>query len=235
MVATPELPDDPARFVATLADAGYFETVKLTAEDATRAELYSSNQSRNELMSAASSVDEFQKQLDMCVVFGPVTSFELPRVTQLLNKTNQFNTTTIRRTETDVKGIIEDPRSIHLQFRLIDKFGDNGVVSAMLLTPSDDGANAVELINWVMSCRVFGRKLEFEATNILVETARRHGVQEILADFVRTDRNGVVKDLFPQLGFALVHQSTDRSRWSLKVSDYVPHSTSIRHKAPGDG
>jgi len=235
MVATPELPDDPALFVSTLADASFFEAVALTAEDAHRAELYASNQGRSELLNSASSVEEFQKQLNMFVVYGPITSLELSRVTQLLNKTNQFNTTTIRRTEKEVQDIVADPHAVHLQFRLIDKYGDNGIVSAMLLTPIDEEASTVRLVNWVMSCRVFGRKLEQEAMNILVEAARNQGVQEIFADFVATDRNDVVRDLFAQLGFTRVEHSPDGCCWALTVADYVPHSTNIQHKASRNG
>jgi FkbH-like protein len=235
MVATPELPDDPAFYVSTLANAGYFEAVALTDEDAQRSELYASNKTRSELLSSASSIDEFQKQLEMIVDYGPVTSLEIGRVTQLLNKTNQFNTTTIRRSEREVKDLVADPRSIHLQFRLIDKFGDNGIVSAMLLAPADSDTSTMELVNWVMSCRVFGRRLEHESMNILVEIARKNGVQEILADFIATNRNGVVQDLFAQLGFTCVEQLPDRSRWAVKIAEYLPHKTMIQHKASGDG
>lgn len=234
MVATPELPEDPAFFVSTLADAGYFEAVAFTVEDVHRAELYAANQTRTELLSSVSSVDEFQKQLEMFVVYGPITSLELPRVTQLLNKTNQFNTTTTRRTEREVKDIVADPSSIHLQFRLTDKFGDNGIVSAMLLIPVDSESGTVELVNWVMSCRVFGRTLEYEAMNALVEVARNQGVKAIQADYVATDRNGVIRDLYSKLGFTCLHDGQDRSHWLLNVAEYVSHTTNIQHKAPRD-
>ena len=93
-------------------------------------------------------MDDFLGALAMTVEFGPVTALNLARVTQLVNKTNQFNTTTIRRTEAEVAALAADPQALTLQFRLIDKFGDNGIVSVMLLTPAEgepDGARARQL------------------------------------------------------------------------------------------
>ena len=114
--------------------------------------------------------------------------------------------------------------ALTLQFRLIDKFGDNGIVSVMLLEPAGDGV--LELVNWVMSCRVFGRQLEEEALDILAETARGRGVSEIRARLVPTERNGVIADLFPRLGFA----PAGEGRWTLSLAAHARHTTRIRRK-----
>ena len=120
----------------------------------------------------------------MSVIFGPITSLNVARATQLINKTNQFNTTTIRRTESELQMLASQPGSLLLQFRLIDKFGDNGLVSVMLLKQAEKESGVLDLINWVMSCRVFGRQLEDEAMNILVETARDRGGHTLRAAFI---------------------------------------------------
>jgi FkbH-like protein len=114
-----------------------------------------------------------------------------------------------------------------LQFRLLDKFGDNGIVSAMLLAPAEGG---LELVNWVMSCRVFGRQLEDEALNILAEAARARGVREIRAAFVPTAKNGVIADLFPRLGFAAAGTADGASRWTLRLADHAARPTRIARK-----
>jgi FkbH-like protein len=187
-VAVPELPADPAHYVRTIAEAGYFEAVSFTADDRARAGQYAANLERESLAAGAGGIDEFLGALAMTVEFGPVNALNLARVTQLINKTNQFNTTTIRRTEAEVAALAADPRGLALQFRLLDRFGDNGIVSVMLLEPAGD---ALELVNWVMSCRVFGRQLEDEALNILADLARDRGVAAIRARLVPTPKNGV--------------------------------------------
>ncbi len=229
-VAVPELPPDPATYVRTLAEAGYFEAVAFTAEDRDRAGQYAANLERESLAAAAGDMEAFLGALAMTVEAGPVTALNLARVTQLINKTNQFNTTTLRRTEAEVAALADDPRALTLQFRLLDKFGDNGIVSVMLLEPAgdegDEGGDALELVNWVMSCRVFGRQLEEEALNILAETARARGVSEIRARLVPTEKNGVIADLFPRLGFA----PAGEGRWTLSLAAHDARATRIRRK-----
>jgi FkbH-like protein len=222
-VAVPELPADPALYVRTLAEAGYFEATAFTADDRARADQYAANLERESLAASAGGMDDFLGALGMTVEFGPVNALNLARVTQLINKTNQFNTTTIRRTEAEVAALAEDPRGLALQFRLVDKFGDNGIVSVMLLEPRGD---ALELVNWVMSCRVFGRQLEDEALNILVEAARARGASAIHAALVPTPKNGVIAELFPRLGFA----PAGEGRWTLPLAEHASRPTRIARK-----
>jgi FkbH-like protein len=221
-VAVPELPADPAHYVRTIAEAGYFEAVAFTAEDRARAGQYAANLERESLAAGAGGIDEFLGALAMTVEFGPVNALNLARVTQLINKTNQFNTTTIRRTEAEVAALAADPRGLALQFRLLDRFGDNGIVSVMLLEPAGD---ALELVNWVMSCRVFGRQLEDEALNILADLARARGVTAIRAAFVPTPKNGVIADLLPRLGFR-----PDGAGWTLALDAHAARPTRISRK-----
>lgn len=237
-VAVPELPADPAAYVRTIAAAGYFEAVAFTADDRARAGQYAANLARESLAgTAGGDMDAFLGALDMTVEAGPVTELNLARVTQLLNKTNQFNTTTLRRTEAEVAALAADPAGLTLQFRLVDKFGDNGIVSVMLLAPDHSlggpaEGGALELVNWVMSCRVFGRQLEEEALNILAETARARGVTAIRARFVPTEKNGVIADLFPRLGFAPAPESEGEGegRFTLSLAAHDARTTRIRRK-----
>lgn len=230
MVAVPELPADPAHFVRVIADAGYFESVSFTREDHERAAQYSASAERAHLRNAAGGIDDFLRQLEMSVDFGPVTSLNLARVTQLINKTNQFNTTTLRLTENEVAALAADPGAILLQFRLLDRFGDNGIVSVMIVVPTKDNAGVLDLLVWVMSCRVFGRQLEEEALNIVVEEARRRGARTLRAAFKPTAKNAVIKDLFAKLGFQrdeTAQGTNTSSQWLLPLDDYTPRPTHI--------
>jgi FkbH-like protein len=227
MVATIELPEDPAFFVSVLAEAGYFEASAFTAEDRERTTLYQADACRDAARGAAGDLEAFLEQLEMRVEVGPVTPLNLARVTQLINKTNQFNTTTIRRTEAEIAALCQDPQVFHLQFRLIDKFGDNGIVSVLIAAPMEDDTEALRIENWVMSCRVFGRGLEREVMNIVVEQARRSGVLRLIGPFTPTAKNGVIATLFRDLGFSLVHEGGASNLWALDIKDYALLPTNI--------
>jgi FkbH-like protein len=230
MVAVPELPNDIAHYVRCLADAGYFEAVVFTSEDRQRTEQYVANAEREALFELSESLDDFLRNLQMSVAFGPFTATNLMRVIQLFNKTNQFNTTTRRYTIEQVTNFAATDEMITLQFRLLDKYGDNGLVSAMILHPDPKQPEVFEIINWVMSCRVFGRQLEFEAMNIVVEQARRRGSKALRADYVPTPKNGVISELYSSLGFSRLDDRTlgdGGTCWFLDLAKYVTRSTHI--------
>ena len=224
MVAVPELPEDVAQYVRCIAEAGYFEAVAFTPEDRDRARQYVENAEREALLGAAQSMEEFLRDLKMSVVFGPFTAVDHNRIVQLINKTNQFNTTTRRYSSEEVSNLTNRPGALTLQFRLIDRIGDNGLVTAMILRPTPDDGHVLEIENWVMSCRVFGRQLEFAAMNIAVEAARRQGARAFVADYIATPKNNVIRTLYPSLGFREAEPwaaGGGVTRWFLDLEDYV--------------
>jgi FkbH-like protein len=227
MVAVPELPPDIAHYVRYLADAGYFEAVGFTSEDRQRTDQYAANAQREALFGLSGNLDDFLRSLQMSVLFGKFSSADLVRITQLFNKTNQFNTTTKRYSAEEVAHFAAADETVTLQFRLLDKFGDNGLVSAMILRPDPKQSEVLEIDNWVMSCRVFGRQLEFEAMNIAVEQARSRGGKAIRADYIPTPKNGVISALYRDLGFSPLSDKTGRTCWILDLAKYVTRSTHI--------
>jgi FkbH-like protein len=230
MVAVPELPEDTAQYVRCLADASYFEAVAFTSEDRHRAQQYAENAERDALLESVQSMDEFLRGLEMSVLFGPFAAVDHARIVQLINKTNQFNTTTRRYTSEEITYIANNPDIVTLQFRLLDRIGDNGLVSTMILRPTSDCEEVLEIENWVMSCRVFGRQLEFEAMNIVVEAARQRGARALVADYIATAKNNVISALYPSLGFVAVNQTASPSgatRWFLDLADYIVRDTHI--------
>ena len=230
MVSVPELPDDVANWVRCLADAGYFEAVTFTSEDRHRAEQYIANVEREALLESSQSMDDFLDSLKMSVSRGPFTPVNLARIAQLFNKTNQFNTTTRRYTAEQVATFAAAADIVTLQFRLLDRFGDNGLVSAMVLRSDPVEPKSFMIDNWVMSCRVFGRQLEFEAMNIIVDELRCRGVHTIQAEYIPTSKNKVISELFPNLGFNRVINSTltnGATKWTLSLSEYIKRETHI--------
>jgi FkbH-like protein len=230
MVAVPELPEDAVHYVHCLANAGYFESVSFTADDRQRAGQYAANTERQALLGTSESMDDFLRGLKMSVVCGPIKAVDLARATQLINKTNQFNPTTRRCSAEELAAIAAIPGAVTLQFRLLDRFGDNGLISVLILRPDPGQSDVMEIDTWVMSCRVFGRELEFEAMNIAVEAARRHGAQAFRANYIPTKKNGVIRDLYQSLGFTRSDPGTpvsDAIQWRLNLSTYVGRKTHI--------
>ena len=238
MVAVPEMGADPAAYVAILAEGGFFEAASFTADDAARAGQYAANAARDAEAAEAGDMDGFLKGLAMEAEAGPVTALTLARATQLINKTNQFNTTTLRRTEAEVAALMADPAAVTLTVRLADKFGDNGIVAVALAAPSDT-PGTLELQNWVMSCRVFGRQLEEETLNLLAAAARETGATVLRAPFLPTAKNGVIRDLFgtlgftPDPGFTAPPDAPETLRFRLDLAGYAPRPTRIAVRRAG--
>ncbi|MEZ5561161.1 MAG: HAD-IIIC family phosphatase [Pseudomonadales bacterium] len=228
-VAVPELTEDPAGYVDCLVREGYFEATSFTTDDTERANQYLANGRRAALQDGSQSLDEFLSGLSMTMTFGSVGPTELPRAVQLINKTNQFNTTGRRFQLEEVQAYIDDPARDALYFRLADRFGDNGLVSVLLSSICNNGC-VLRIDSWVMSCRVFGRQFEREIMNALIETANARGVSEVRAQFVATERNGVIANLFEELGFRNSSATSAESPWCLTVAEFHPMSTHINRE-----
>ncbi len=223
MVAVPELPEDPAEYARTLADAGYFEAVDLTAEDRERTELYRANAQREAARASATDIGAFLDGLQMELF---ADSFDMPglkRIVQLMNKTNQFNLTTRRYTEADVLRMMADEAVATLQLRLTDVHGDNGVIGLMV---GYRKGNALEIDTWLMSCRVLGRGVEEATLNLLAERAESMGCTSLLGEYRPTAKNGMVREHYRQLGFDLIRTAEDGvTRWELPIAAFTPRPT----------
>ena len=195
-VAVPELPENPADYVSCVANAGYFETISFTSADASRARQYTENASRTAFQQEIESIDDFLAGLQMKMSGGAVTTVDLQRSAQLINKTNQFNTTGYRISADELANLITDDNCAAFQFRLSDRFGDNGLVSVMVVQTDPGSEPAGSIANWVMSCRVFGRQFEFAIMNAVVPVLSERGIKVLRARFCETDRNHVIADLF---------------------------------------
>lgn len=206
-VFVPELPADPAFFARTISDAGCFEAVALTAEDRNRTHQYQANSAREASAAQATDLPAYLRSLDMRLLWKPVDRSGLKRITQLINKTNQFNLTTRRRSEEEVAALAEDPATIALQFRLVDRFGDNGIIAVVIAHQAE--ARRLEIDTWLMSCRVLGREVERAVFGLLREAAAARGLRDILGRYRRTAKNGMVADLLPRLGFEAVGKDGD--------------------------
>jgi FkbH-like protein len=141
----------------------------------------------------------------------------LPRVTQLINKTNQFNLTTRRLTESQVQALVADPTVCTLTVRLADRFGDHGLVSVLIASRRGDTA---EISDWLMSCRVLKRGVERMLLERLADWASEHGVAELRGTFIPTGRNELVRTLLDDLGFERTGESDGTVSYKLLLSGF---------------
>jgi FkbH-like protein len=233
-VAVPDLPDDPALFSRCLADAGYFEALTLTEEDRSRTEQYRANRTRSTLAEGAADMPAFLKSLEMKLLWRKFDDVGFARITQLINKTNQFNLTTRRYSESEVAAIMADPNCLALQFRLLDKFGDNGIVAILIGRVA--ARDEIEIDTWLMSCRVFGRQVEYAAMNVLAEEARLRGARSLIGEYKPTAKNVLVENLYPTMGFVETQASSPgQRRFCLELNSFKPFETFIEVRHGGDG
>ena len=223
-VAVPDIGSDVSRFAEVLEREHYFEVDKIVQDDLNRAGYYSSNAQRGTYQAGFHDYAEFLASLEMTAEIAPFSTVYLERITQLINKTNQFNLTTRRYTTAEVRAIAEDPRTITLYSRLADKFGDNGLVSVLIGRIFDE---TVELDLWLMSCRVLNREMEFAVFDALVEQCQERGIRRIVGVYIPSKKNGMVAGHYASLGFSRLGESSgDRELWHYDVPE--PYSARAR-------
>ncbi len=208
-VAIPEFPeDDPALVPQMLADAGYFDMLAITADDRKRTAQYQENRERAALAETATDLPAYLRSLEMRLVWNRFDRVGLARIVQLFNKTNQFNLTTIRTTDAEIAAVIEDPRQFGLQLRLVDKFGDNGIIALVIGRLSAGGADVL-IHSWVMSCRVLGRQVEAATLMLVAQEARRLGAMRLVGEYRPTAKNDMVREHYARLGFSAIEPPAD--------------------------
>ncbi len=226
MVAVPEVEDDPATVPQLLADAGYFESLAITEEDRERTAQYQENRARDQLRATATDMDSYLRGLEMRMVWKRFDSVGQQRIVQLINKTNQFNLTTRRHTEEDVAAIMADPKSFGLQIRLLDRFGDNGIIAIVIGRMVEH--DVVTIDTWLMSCRVLGRQVEPTTLNLTAALAQELGAKKLIGHYVPTKKNGMVRDHYAKLGFDVVSTAEDGSSVAvLDLEHFTPAPTFI--------
>lgn len=215
-VSVPELPDDPSGFPRALDRLYAFETAAVTDEDRERTSRYRARGAGRRLERTAATHEDFLASLGMIGVVDPWDSTSLPRITQLIGKTNQYNLTTARLSAAEVRRRATSDEWVTLALRLRDRFGDHGLVSA--LWGRVDG-ETLEIEGWVMSCRVLKRRAEHFLFNRLLDEVRARGVRTILGAFRPTDRNAVCRGHYESLGFAVASAAGEgETAWRLDVA-----------------
>ncbi|HYW79229.1 MAG TPA: HAD-IIIC family phosphatase, partial [Thermoguttaceae bacterium] len=216
-VAVPEIPEDPAGYVQALQSHRYFQMVSLGDEDLQRTDYYRANARRQQAQGGSGNLDEFLRSLQMTARVEPIRPATLQRTAQLINKSNQFNLTTRRRSPAELSALVDAPQWITQTVSLADRFGDNGLISVLLAQVEGD---TLAIDTWLMSCRVLKRDVEHFLLNHTVETARSLGLMRIRGEYIPTPRNVIVRDHYARLGFVQVENDADgQTSWELPICE----------------
>ena len=216
-VAVPELPEDPSEWLGVFQAAGYFEQSGFSKEDQQRAGFYKANALRAARLERIGDHDEYLRSLSMTLSIAPFDGAGRKRIAQLISKSNQFNVTTRRYSETEIEAMQSNSEVLTLQARLEDIFGDNGMISAVICRQT---GRIWEVDTWIMSCRVLGRRVEETILQYLVEQARVRGISEIIGRYIPTAKNGLVRDHFSKLGFVQTGSQNGETTWQLAIASY---------------
>jgi FkbH-like protein len=193
------LPEDPADILNALRDLDAFDRLEVTAEDRQRADMMRAEQDREALASRLTQGD-FLRELDLRFDLFQAEPQDLGRITQLINKTNQFNLTTKRRTLDEVRALAASPDHRIYGLRVADKFGEYGLTGVVITETGADRRSWV-IDTLLLSCRVLGRGVEASLLAALADDARAAGVGELVASFIPTKKNALCATFLPDYGF----------------------------------
>ena len=209
----PELPVDPADYLEYLYTLNLFETISFSSVDDERTKQYQVEAKRASIQTGFTNEDEFLESLNMVSLVEPFNKFNTPRVAQLSQRSNQFNLRTVRYTEPDIKLLTENSGAFTFSFTLEDNFGDNGLISIIILKKEDKDKLFID--TWLMSCRVLKRGMENFILNTIVNSIKSHGFKYLKGEYIPTAKNEMVKDHYKNLGF-----TENEGGWLLAVEEY---------------
>lgn len=243
-VAVPEM-GTPEQYIRILDHSGFFEVTRLSEDDRMRNEMYKANIQRKKQQESFGDYREYLLSLEMRAVIKAFEPLYMARIAQLTNKSNQFNLTTRRYTQSDIEGFTADDDYITLYGKLEDRFGDNGVVSvvigkkgtledvpAYLEKGSAEGTAAekrvLHLELWLMSCRVLKRDMEFAMMDAVVKRCAACGLDTIMGYYYPTAKNAMVREFYAAQGFDKVQETEDGiSVWKFRIPENYKNKNEV--------
>jgi len=215
-----DLPDDPALFADSLLNSVYFERLALTPEDTRRTEMYHEQEKREVLREGAASFEDYLRSLDLAVDIREVDDADFARVYQLTAKTNQFNVTTVRYSEAELRERMAAPDYNLYCLRVSDRFGDSGLTGVAVLKSSRD---TCEIESFLLSCRVLGRTVETAFLAFLSEQAERAGCKRVKGLYRPTPKSKPAENLYGSHGFELEKRTAHGEvRWTYDLGAKGP-------------
>ena len=209
-----DLPTDPSYYASLLPSMNDFNILKITEEDVNRGKMYVQQRQRTELQNKLENFDDFIKQLNMKIRIKHANDYTIPRISQLTLKTNQFNLTTKRYQEEDIRKFSKDKTKMVGCAQVEDKFGDNGITGVYII--NKDNPDEWTIDTFLLSCRVIGRGIEDGILYYIIQKAKEAGVKRIKCKFIPTKKNKPAEDFLPNFGF-----KKEGENWIYSISDHV--------------
>ena len=226
-VLVPELDEDPSNYANILLNNYYFDIVAYSKEDLNRSKTYLKNLNRELLKDNFNNIDDYLKSLKMICEVSKFKNEDFDRIVQLFQRSNQFNFTTIRYSLNDIQKITKNKNKMTLQFSFKDKFSNYGVISLMVCNIIK---NTLLIENWVMSCRVLNRTLENFVINKLVKFCLKNKIKVIKSQYIKTEKNALVKNLFNELDFDVKKQNNKFKEYIFSIDKFKIKKTFIKEK-----
>jgi FkbH-like protein len=199
-----------------------FFNLSSSAEDFKKIAMYRQQFQREDERKSYGSIEDYLKSLNLKVIISLNDKGQIPRIAQITQKTNQFNLTTKRYTETDIQKFMENTRDLVLSFRVEDRFGDYGLTGLLITCRNQNDKGSATIDTFLMSCRIIGRNIELSVFDYLVGYLKQLDVQSLHGLYLKTKKNGQVANLYDKLGCELVKKTENDKLYHLKLNEYSP-------------
>jgi len=209
-----DLPDDPSLYLKTLMELNDFNSFHISEEDKKKGQMYIDQRERESLCKTTTDLTEFLKALKMDVTIEKANSFNIPRISQLTQKTNQFNMTTRRYLEEDIKKFSQSKDFLIFSIKVEDKFGDNGLTGVAIIEKKKEKWIIDSLL---LSCRVIGRRVEETMLAYILEEAKKEKAKTLIGEFIPTKKNIPAKEFYENNGFNLIEEKDGRQLWEFPI------------------
>ena len=215
-----DLPKDPSEFGNIITKLNEFQAQTITEEDVNRNQMYLGQRKRKELEADVGNFDEFLKEMNVQIEMNNADNFSIPRISQLILKTNQFNLTTKRYQEEEISSFVNDDKKEIVYAKVSDKFGDNGITGVYII---DKQENEWLIDTFLLSCRIIGRGIEDSMLCDIIEKARKSDIKKIKAKFIPTQKNAPTTDFLPNFGF-----TKDGEFWTFMTEEKIQYPSHIK-------
>jgi FkbH-like protein len=205
------------------ANLGLFYNLSLTEEDKVKSLLYQEQNKRQQSKSNFSDIEDYLASLELNLKWFKDDQTIIPRMSQMTQKTNQFNLTTIRYTESDISKLITSSDYQVYAWSVSDKFGDNGITGLCIVNMNTEQGGA-EIDTFLMSCRIIGRNIEYSFMDLLIEDLRNQNVESLTAKHIYSSKNEQVKDFYSKSSFELLKETNKDKKYKLELKNYKTHT-----------
>lgn len=218
MVQVPDFPDQPylyPRFVWQLTN-DHFKIYRLTAEDLSKTQQYKENAERSHFQSQFADMESYLRSLELELTVELMNEYNVVRMAQMTQKTNQFNLTTRRYTETDLRDFEATGGKIW-GLRVKDRFGDNGLTGLIMVAMKEDEEAVID--SFLLSCRVLGKNIEEVFIRYVVNKLREDGIKKVKALYLKTIKNTQVQEFYDRMGFRLERATNEQKEYAADLNE----------------